>query len=262
MHAIRIAVAAALGLAVTAARAEVVTRTVEYRQGDTVLEGVVAYDTAGPARRPGVLVVHDWMGVSADTRKRLDQLARMGYVAFAADIYGKGVRPTSPKEAGAQAGKFKGDRQLLRVRVRAAFEELARQPNVDPTRIAAIGFCFGGTAALDLARTGAPLVGTVCFHGGLDSPTPADAKKIQGKVLVLNGGDDPFVPAAEIAAFEQEMRSAGVDWTLVLYGGAVHAFTVAGAGNDPSKGAAYDARAEKRAFRALEEFFAEIFAKR
>jgi dienelactone hydrolase len=261
MPALRFAVAAALVLLVTTARAEIVMKTVEYKQGDTVLEGVLAFDAAGPARRPGVLVVHDWMGVSADTRKRLDQLARMGYVAFAADIYGKGVRPGSAKEAGAQAGKYLGDRKLLRARVMAGFDELARQPNVDGSRIAAIGFCFGGTTVLELARAGAPGVGFVVFHGGLDSPTPADGKNIRGKVLALQGGDDPFVPPTQEAAFLQEMRSAGVDWTLVKYGGAVHAFTVVGAGNDPSKGAAHDARAERRAFKAMEDFFAEIFAK-
>jgi dienelactone hydrolase len=261
VHALRFAVAAALGLLVTTARAEIVTRTVEYKQGDTVLEGFLAYDGAGPARKPGVLVVHDWLGVSADTRKRAEQLAKRGYVAFAADIYGKGVRPASGKEAGPLAGKFKADRQLLRARVVAGFDELARQPNVDPNRIAAIGYCFGGTTVIELARAGASTVAVVSFHGGLDSPTPADGKNIKGKVLALHGADDPFVSAADLAAFEQEMRSNGVDWQLVKYGGAVHSFTIVGAGNDNSKGAAYNASADRRSWKAMEDLFAEVLTR-
>jgi dienelactone hydrolase len=261
VNAIRFAAAAALVLLANSARAEVVMKNVEYKQGDTVLEGVVAWDAAGPAKRPGVLVVHDWMGVTADTKKRLDELARAGYVAFAADIYGKGVRPANAKEAGATAGKYKGDRKLMRARVMAGLDELLRQPHVDPARIAAIGFCFGGTTAMELAWGGAPVAGIVLFHAGLDAPNPADGKNVKAKVLALQGGDDPFVKPEDEGAWVQALRSAGADWQLVKYGGAVHAFTVVGAGNDPSKGAAYDARAEKRAFRAMADFFAEIFAK-
>jgi dienelactone hydrolase len=234
---------------------------VEYKQGDTVLEGFLAYESGGPARKPGVLVVHDWLGVSDDTRKRAEQLARMGYVAFAADVYGKGVRPANGKEAAPLAGKYKADRNLLRARVMAGFDELARQPNVEPDRIAAIGYCFGGTTVLELARAGAKVVGVVSFHGGLDSPTPADGKNIKGKVLALHGADDPFVSKADLEAFEQELRAAGVDWQLVKYGGAVHSFTIVGAGNDNSKGAAYNATADRRSWKAMEAFFAEIFAK-
>jgi dienelactone hydrolase len=256
-----LAVAAVLGLAVTSARAEIVSRNVEYRQGDAVLEGFLAYDTAGPAKKPGVLVVHDWLGVSADTRKRVEMLARMGYVAFAADVYGKGVRPANGKEAGPLAGQYKaGDRALLRARVMAGFQELSRQPNVDPTRIAAIGFCFGGTTVLELARSGADVVGVVSFHGGLDASPSAPSRKVKAKVLALHGADDPYVPDAQVKAFEDEMRASGVDWTLVKYSGAVHAFTVVSAGNDNSKGAAYNATADRRSWKAMEDFFAEIFA--
>jgi dienelactone hydrolase len=261
VHALRFAVAVALGLAMTSARAEIVTKTVEYKQGDTVLEGFLAYDTAGAARKPGVLVVHDWLGVTADTKRRAEMLAKLGYVAFAADIYGKGVRPANGKEAGALAGQYKsGDRALLRARVTAGFKELASLPNVDPNHIAAIGYCFGGTTALELARTGANVVGVVAFHGGLDFPAPGDAKNIKGKTLILHGADDPFVPEAQVKAFEDQMRAAGVDWTLVKYSGAVHAFTIVGAGNDNSKGAAYNATADRRSWKAMEDFFAEIFA--
>jgi len=244
------------------ARAEVQGRTVDYKQGETVLEGFLAYDSQGPAKRPGVLIVHDWTGVGPYVKKRAEQLARMGYVAFAADIYGKGVRPASPKEAAATAGIYRKDRQLLRARVVAALAELRKQPNVLPDQIAAIGFCFGGTTVLELARAGADVVGVVSFHGGLDSPTPADGKNIKAKVLLLHGADDPFVPDAQVKALEDELRGGGVDWQLVKYGGAVHSFTIPDAGSDNSKGAAYNASAERRSWKAMEDFFAEVFVGR
>jgi dienelactone hydrolase len=248
----------AMALVTSTARAEIVTRTVEYQAGDAVLEGLISYDTAGPARKPGVLVVHDWMGVGPYVRRRAEQLAALGYVAFAADVYGKGVRPANAKEAGEQAGKFRGDRPLLRARVTAALAELRRRPNVLTGKVAAIGYCFGGTAALELARSGADLAGVVSFHGGLDSSTPADAKNIKAKVLALHGADDPYVPPAQVAAFEEEMRGGGVDWQLVKYSGAVHAFTQAEAGSDNSKGAAYNASADRRSWVAMQDFFAEV----
>jgi dienelactone hydrolase len=244
---------------VGAAHAKLHTETVEYKDGDAVLEGYLAYDDGGTARKPGIVVVHDWMGVSADTKKRADMLAGLGYVAFAADIYGKGVRPSDGKSAGAEAGKWKGNRAALRKRVRAALDKLVAQKNVDGSKLAAIGYCFGGTTALELARSGAPLAATVSFHGGLDTPLPADARNIKGKVLALHGGDDPFVPPDQVNAFEKEMRDAGVDWQLVAYGGAVHAFTVKAAGNDNSKGAAYNERADKRSWDEMKRLFAETF---
>jgi len=253
--------ALALGLlASVPARAEVQGRVVEYREGATVLEGYLAYDTAGPARKPGVLVVHDWTGVGPNVRRRADELAAMGYVALAADVYGKGVRPANPKEAAAAASVYKADRKLMRARMAAALAELRRQPNVLPGSIAAIGFCFGGTAVLELARSGADVAGVVSFHGGLDSPNPADGKNIRAKVLVLHGADDPFVPDAQVKALEDELRQGGVDWQLVKYGGAVHSFTIPEAGGDNSKGAAYNAAADRRSWKAMQDFFAEIFA--
>jgi dienelactone hydrolase len=242
------------------AQAKVQSQTITYKQGKVELEGYLAWDDASATKRPGVLVVHDWMGITDHTRKEADRLAELGYVAFAADIYGKGVRPTDPKSAGEQAGKLKSDRKLLRARARAALDVLTKNKLVDASKVAAIGFCFGGTTALELARDGAPLAGTVSFHGGLSTPTPADAKNIKGKVLVLHGADDPNVPPDEVAAFQKEMRDAGVDWQFVAYGGAVHAFTVPAAGNDNSKGAAYNAKADARSWQAMKDFFAEIFA--
>ncbi|MGV8039341.1 MAG: dienelactone hydrolase family protein [Thermoanaerobaculaceae bacterium] len=247
-----------LALAV-AASAGVKTQIVTYTQGGTTLEGFLAWDESSTARRPGVLVVHQWMGVTDNERMRAEMLAKLGYVALAVDVYGKGVRPTSTQEAGALAGKYKGDRALLRARLVAGLEELQRHPLVDTSRIAAIGYCFGGTAALELARSGASVAGVVSFHGALDTPTPADAKRIKGKVLVLHGADDPWVPSEQVLAFEREMRDAGVDWQLVAYGGAVHAFTQKEAGNDSSKGAAYNERADRRSWEAMRAFLAELF---
>jgi len=241
------------------AQAKIVTRTIDYKQGDTTLEGYLAYDDSISGKRPGVLVVHQWMGLTDYEKHRAEQLAQLGYVAFCADIYGKGVRPKDTSEAGAQAGKYKSDRALLRARVNAGLAELEQSGLVDPARVAAIGYCFGGTTVLELARSGATLAGVVSFHGGLDSPAPADGKNIKCKVLVCHGADDPFQKPADLAAFEDELRQANVDWVLIKYGGAVHSFTQPMAGNDNSRGAAYNERADKRSWRDMKNFFAEIF---
>lgn len=254
------ALAVAGGMAGTI-RAAIHTETVEYKQGDTVLEGYLAYDDARAGKLPGVLVVHEWTGLGPYVKSRAEALAKLGYVAFGADIYGKGVRPAPGPDAAAVAGKFKNDRALLRARVLAALDRLRDNPRVDPARIAAIGYCFGGTTVLELARSGAAVAGVVSFHGGLDTPAPQDAKNIKAKVLALCGGDDPYVPPAQRQAFEDEMRQGGVDWQVVVYGGAVHSFTNPEAGNDPSKGAAYNASADRRSWAAMRQFFDEIFGK-
>jgi dienelactone hydrolase len=241
------------------ADAAVRTKVVEYKQGGAVLEGYLAWDDAAEGPRPGVLIAHEWTGLGDYVQSRARQLAGMGYVAFALDIYGKGVHPQTPKEAAAQAGKYKNDRALMRARAAAGLDVLRGSPLCDPRRVAAIGYCFGGTCVLELARSGADIAGVVSFHGGLDTPHPADAKQIKGKVLVLHGGDDPHVPRNDVEAFEDEMRAAGVDWQLNVYGGAVHAFTNPAAGNDTSRGAAYNAEADHRSWAAMQALFAEIF---
>jgi dienelactone hydrolase len=242
---------------VSPARAEVKTEVVEYRHGDVVLEGYLAYDDSFQGKRPGVLVVHEWTGHTPYVRKRAEQLARLGYVAFASDIYGKGVLAKDAKEAAALAGIYLGDRKLLRARAAAGLDVLRKRPETDPARLAAIGYCFGGSTVLELARSGADLASVVSFHGLLDTPTPVDARNIKGKVLVLHGGDDPFVPMKQVEAFQEEMRKGGVDWQFVTYGGAVHRFTNPEAGSDNSKGAAYNERADRRSWEAMKAFFEE-----
>jgi dienelactone hydrolase len=241
--------------------AKVITRTVEYPHGDTVCQGYLSYDDAVKGKRPAVLLVHDWMGATDHQKEQTRKLAALGYVALACDVYGKGVRPASPQEASAEAGKFYKDRPLLRARVRAGLDYLAARPQADATRLAAIGYCFGGAGALELARSGAPLRAVVTFHGSLATPDTADARNIKAKVLVLHGADDPYVKQDEVAGFMNEMRSAGVDWQLVQYSGAVHSFTDERAGNDNSKGAAYNAAADRRSWRAMRDFFEETLAK-
>lgn len=242
----------------SSAEAALQTKTIEYKDGEVVLEGYLAYDDALPGKLPGILVIHDWSGVGSYTMKRAEQLAGLGYVAFAPDIYGKGIRPTDVKDKMAQITIYKSDRALMRRRVLAGFEVLKNQPNVDATKLAAIGYCFGGTCSLELARSGAELNGVVSFHGGLDTPNLPDAKNIKAKILVLHGADDPWVPADQVAAFEKEMREGNVDYQIISYGGAVHAFTVPDAGSDPSTGAAYNDRADRRSWENMKQFLGEI----
>ncbi|MFN8391761.1 MAG: dienelactone hydrolase family protein [Bdellovibrionota bacterium] len=248
-----------LTVGVRTASADVTERKIEYRKGDAKLIGYVYSDEKVEGNAPGVLVFSDWMGVGPFAKERAKQLVGLGYRAFVADIYGDEKLATDTKEAGELAGKFKADRKLMRARAQAALETFLKTASVDPKRVGAIGFCFGGTVALELARDGAPLAGLVSFHGGLDTPDATQGKNIKGKVLALHGADDPYVPEKDVAAFEDEMRKGGVNWELVKYGNAVHAFTNPAAGTDNSKGAAYNAQAAKRAYESMTNFFAEIF---
>lgn len=250
---------ALLSLAASLAGAALVEKPVEYQAGAVACEGWQAWDDATLGKRPAILIVHQWTGVSENEKMRARMLAGLGYNVLVADVYGKGIRPVPPA-AGQEAGKYKGNRPLLRERVNAALAVLLKDARTDSAKVACIGYCFGGTAALELARSGAPVKGVVSFHGGLDSPTPADARNIRCKVLALHGADDPFVPAAELAAFEKEMNGHGVDYKLVQYPGAVHSFTQKAAGNDNSKGAAYNEAADKASWEEMKAFFARIFA--
>ncbi len=229
---------------------------VEYDADGTTCRGYLAIPaaTAGPV--PGVLVVHDWLGVTDAVRMRCDMLARLGYAAFAADVYGADVRPT-PAEAPGVAGGFYGNTPLWRSRLVAALDRFTAEDAVDPARTAAIGYCFGGAAALQLARTGADLRAVVSFHGGLSTGPEGEAAAIRAKLLVLTGAADPIVPRADVDALQEELGAApALDWQVVTYAGAMHAFTVPTA-NAPDHGAQYDERADRRSWIAMKDFFAE-----
>jgi dienelactone hydrolase len=206
----------------------------------------------------GVLVVHEWWGLNDYPKKRAEQLAGLGYVAFALDMYGKGVIARDGKEAAKLSGQFR-DNPLMRHRARAGLKVLAENELVDPKRIAAIGFCFGGTTVLELAYSGADLVGIVSFHGGLTMPRPEDMDNIKARVWLLHGAEDPVAPSEKALAFQESMRKADVDWQMIYYGGAVHAFSNPAAGNDKTRGAAYDEKAARRSWKHMQIFFEEIF---
>lgn len=240
------------------AYAKINLEKIEYKSGGEVFEGVLAYDSAQKGKKPGVVVFHNWKGITTETESKITELAKLGYVAFAGDIYGKGIRPQDNKEAGALATKYKSDRKLLRERVNLALDTLSKNAKVDSKKLLATGYCFGGTAALELGRSGADVLGIVSFHGGLSSPTPLDAKNIKGQVAVFHGAIDPNVPATEVALFQKEMDEAKVTYQLTAFSGAVHSFTEKGAGDDISKGAAYNALADKRSWEGMKDFFKEL----
>ena len=244
------------------AQAAVKTEPVEYRAPDgTVLEGYLAYDDAIQGKRPGILVVHEWMGLGDYAKRRARQLAALGYVALAADMYGKGVYAKDHEEAAKLSGALRSDRSQMRGRIRAALDVLTRSPRVDAEQLGAIGYCFGGMAALELARSGADVDAVVTFHSPLATTAPAQVGAIKGKILVCHGADDPNVPQEQVKAFEREMQQAGADFRIIQYPNAVHSFTVSEAGNDPSKGVAYNAAADRNSWEAMVEFFNRVFAR-
>jgi dienelactone hydrolase len=245
------------GWSIGVAQAAVKVQTVDYKQGDTTLEGWLVYDDAKKGKRPGVVVFPAWNGPDEDAKGRAEMVAKLGYVAFVADVYGKGIRPADFKSAMAEYSKSMQNRPLLRDRAKAAYDQLRKNPMVNASKIAAIGFCFGAAGALDLARSGAPVIDTVTFHGDLTSPTPQDDANIKGRVLVLHGAADPIIGQKDLDAFRKEMTDAHVRWEMILYGGAVHSFTQKGAGNDPSKDAAYDAYADKQSWAEMTRLFRE-----
>lgn len=250
---------AVLGSLASTAHAKIITKSVDYQSGQVTCQGFLAYDDKFEGKRPGVLIAHQWLGLTNYEKARAVQLASLGYVAFALDLYGKGNLPKDTTAAGPLAGTFKANRTLWRGRANDGLKALQSQPKVDTANIAAIGYCLGGGTVLELARSGADVKGVVSFHGTLDTPTPEDAKNIRGRVLVLHGASDPFSPMPTVVALSDEMTKAGVDFQIDLYGHTVHSFTQPDAGNDPSKGAAYNAQADKRSFAAMLVFFDEIF---
>lgn len=248
------AMALASGLAV----AKPVVDTVNYRDGETKLQGYFVYDDAVKGRRPGVVIVHTWAGVTGYEVTRAKQLAALGYTAFVADIYGADVRPKNAKEYAANAGKYKGDRPLFQSRLKAAYDQLIARRETDKSRVGAMGYCFGGTGVLELARTGVPLKGVVSFHGGLEI---ADLGRAKCAFLILHGDADPFVPKKDIDNLMTMLDQRKLWHKLVRYPGAVHAFTVPTAGNDPSTGAAYNEEADKKSFEEMRGFFKQVFGR-
>jgi dienelactone hydrolase len=249
----------ALLLVPALARAEIKTQTIPYKDGEVTLKGHLAFDDSVKTDRPGVLVAPEWWGLNDYAKQRAEMLAQMGYVAFAVDMYGDGFVTTSAEEAGKRSGQFRADRQAGRKRILAALETLKKQPHVDTKRIAAIGYCFGGTCVLELARSGADVAGVVSFHGALGTPMPAQPGKVKAKVLVCHGVEDSFISADELAGFQKEMREAGADWQLIFYSQAVHSFTNPNAGKAGIAGVAYHELADKRSWEHMKVFFAEIF---
>jgi len=250
--------------AALSASAKIVTRPVAYEHAGVKLEGYLAYDDSRTAqgKQPGVLVVPEWWGLNDYTRGRAEQLAGLGYVAFALDMYGAGVNTLDPKKAGELAGQFYG-KPLMAERARARLDQLLSTGLVDPARVAAIGYCFGGSTVQALAYTGAPLAGIVSFHGGL-IPVPADAAaKTKAKILMCHGAVDPFVSRAELDAFMKAMNDGGFDYQFISYAGAIHAFTNPAADQVAAKtglkGIGYNAAADHRSWQHMRTFFEEIF---
>ena len=245
-------------VAATPAAAKVITEVIPYTQNGTALKGFMAYDDAISGKRPGILVVHEYWGLNEFAKQRAEKLAEMGYVALAADMYGDGKVTQNPEEARQLASHIRGT-PLMRERARAALQLLSAQKLVDPERLAAIGFCFGGTTVLELAYSGAPVRGVVSFHGGLTVPKPEDWQKIKASFLILHGAEDPHIKPEDIATFQAAMRQGGADWQMNFYGGAVHSFANPEAGNDKSKGVAYNPKAATRSWQAMQLFLQEIF---
>jgi dienelactone hydrolase/guanyl-specific ribonuclease Sa len=240
------------------ARAEIVNKPVEYKHGTTAFEGMLVSDTAVTGKRPGVLLAHEQGAASALAKSKAAQLAKLGYVVFSIDLYGKGVTPRDAADAAAKLELTGKDRALIRERMAAARTAIEKTPLVDPKRVAAVGYGTGGTAVLELARAKADLEGVVCVHGDV-APTGADGKNVSASLLILVGADDPKASLDQMAAFEEEMRQGGVDWQLVRYGGVGADFTNPQAGRNLKSGRAYDPDADQRAADAIRLFLAESF---
>lgn len=245
-------------LLTTNAYAKVIGQPIDYKDGDAALEGYLAYDDEISGQKPAVIVVPEWHGLNDYAKSRAEQLAALGYVGFAIDMYGKGIQAEDHEEAAQLSGVYRNDRNLMRVRAKAALDTLKTNPLVDTSKIAAIGYCFGGTTVLEMARAGFDLRGVASFHGALDTPMPVQPGDIKAKILVLQGGADVFTLKG-LPGFKDEMQKAGADWNVVEFEGAAHSFTVPSAGNDPSTGKAYHADADKRSWEMLKDFLKEIF---
>jgi dienelactone hydrolase len=252
------AMAACLALA-SAASGEVRTKAIDYTQGDAVLQGFFAWDEAKTGKRPGVLVIHEWWGHNEHARKQATRLAEAGYVAFALDMFGKGKLATHPKDAQAFVSELVATPDVAAARFNAALEQLKQDPHVDPSKIAAFGYCFGGGVALAMARAGVDLGAVVTCHGPLAARSPAKPGAIKLRILVLTGAADPMAPPAQVDAFKAEMKAAGASADVVSYPGAKHSFTNPGADKVGMEGLAYDATADKESWAAAMKLLGDVF---
>ncbi len=245
--------AAALVLQAGAAQAAMKTQWIDYKQGNAALSGYLIYDDAVPGRRPGVLMIHDRSGFSENTLADAQMIAKLGYVVFAEDIFGKGVVPKDVPEMTKFITIYNNDRPLMRARAQAGFEVLKAQPMVDPAKLASVGYCFGGTVGIELIETGAPLLGFVSVHGSFNKFMPEAAKNIKGRVLILHGAEDPVAPMDELNSVISQFRAAKVDFEVNLYSGTTHGFTRP---QNPS-----EVRADDEYKVAMTRFFKDLLAR-
>ncbi len=259
-----IVVSFALGIVrADAAAPDIKGKDVSYEAGGVKMTGYLAYDESVLGERPGVLVVHEWWGLNDYARRRARMLAELGYAALAVDMYGGGRTARHPDDARKFSSEVMKNFDTAKARFIAALDFLKKQPMVDPSRIAAVGYCFGGGVVLNMARQGVDLKGVASFHGTLTPVEPAKPGSIKAKILVLNGADDKFVPREQVQAFKQEMRAAGADFKFVDYPGALHSFTNPGAdeyGRKFGLPLAYDAEADKQSWNELKLFLRKVFA--
>ncbi|MGA3286283.1 MAG: dienelactone hydrolase family protein [Bacteroidota bacterium] len=242
--------------------AEIIGKVVEYTANNVALKGYIVYDNALKEKRPAVIVVHEWWGVTDYPKKRAEMLASLGYVAFAVDMYGSGKVADNPGDAQKFAGESMKDLSLLKAKFVAAIELLKKNEHVDSTRIAAIGYCYGGGVVLNMARAGVDLKGVVSFHGSLATTTPAEKWNVKAKILVCNGGADKFISENDIKNFKQEMKAAGADFKFLSYKGALHAFTNPAAtelGKKFNMPIAYNESGDKRSWKEMRRFLKAIF---
>lgn len=237
--------------------ASALAKPIDYTIGDKKFQGVLMMSSKKKA--PSIVILHNWMGVTDESIKQANRFKDLGYNVFVVDIYGKDTRPKNTEQAAAISNIYKTDRKLLRQRIIEGIEVFKKQKGVNANKIAALGYCFGGTAAMELARSGYDIDGVIAFHGGLDSTGVDEGAKIKTKILAMRGQEDPYMKLEEIMAFVNEMRAHKVNFELITYPYAVHSFTEKDAGDDTSKGAAYNEQADKRSFARAKDFLAEIF---
>jgi dienelactone hydrolase len=247
---------------INAGHAEIQSKVVNYQIAGQPFQGYLSYDDAIKGKRPGILVVHEWWGHNAYARKRADMLAKMGYTAFALDMYGAGKQADHPDDAKKFMQAALADMKVAESRFNQAMKLLQQQPTVEPNKIAAIGYCFGGGTVLHMARQGADLAGVVSFHGSLTTATPAQVGQVKAKMLVLNGAEDPFVTAEQITALKQEMQNAGAEMEFVNYPGVKHSFTNKDAddyGKRFDMPLVYNAKADKDSWQRMQVFLGKVF---